>query len=345
MYEFPPPVWQNQSWSLAGILSIVLFGIVLPLVAARYSKPTMGYLKAWSLAFLVVSYSTAYLPVTGTSLHSQYHFRYLVILPCCLLLIGGITILRLWWNHLSRKEMAKSAGLAMLLFLGVMLFFCAPTVNSPRTSSVRTSCKNNLKQLTLAFHNYHDVYGALPPAQIGVPAASWRIALLPYIEQSGLAQRYDLTQPWDSPANRPLQPMQILLYACPGRPDQFDLNGRFFTSYVVPTGDGTIFNSKQGTPLTAITDGASNTLLVMEACGTEIIWTEPRDVDSMSSQLSVNGPGSRNGLSDSIISSWHHGGAQVGLADGSVRFVSQSIDPTILKSLLTRDAHDFVADW
>jgi prepilin-type processing-associated H-X9-DG protein len=121
--------------------------------------------------------------------------------------------------------------------------------------------------------------------------------------------------------------------------------GRYFTSYVVPTGEETIFSSRQATPFSAIKDGTSNTLLVVEACGTEIIWTKPLDVELSSYELSVNGPGSRNGQSDSLISSWHKGGAQVLLADGSAHFLSDAIDPKILRSLLTKDAGDDAVGW
>ena len=106
-----------------------------------------------------------------------------------------------------------------------------------------------------------------------------------------------------------------------------------------------VFPGPKGIPLSEITDGTSNTLMAFEACGTSIVWTEPRDNDSAGRQLSINGPGRNKGQSDSLISSWHMDGAQVALADGSVRFMSSSTDPKILKSLLTKDAGDDTESW
>jgi prepilin-type processing-associated H-X9-DG protein len=145
--------------------------------------------------------------------------------------------------------------------------------------------------------------------------------------------------------NQLLQTYRVEVYGCPARPSQLDSAGRFLTSYVAPTGAQTVFDSKQGTSFDEITDGTANTLLILEAAGTEIIWTEPRDVDAVSHRISVNGPGTHRKQSDSMFSSWHVGGAQVALADGSVKFISNTIDSDVLKGLLTKDANDAVGDF
>ena len=85
--------------------------------------------------------------------------------------------------------------------------------------------------------------------------------------------------------------------------------------------------------------------MVLEACGSNVIWTEPRDQPVASVAKSINGPGSRPGQSNSLLSSWHSNGAQAALADGSVRFVSESTDPRILRALLTIDGGEEVKDW
>lgn len=342
MYEFPPPIWQNQQYTIVGILCIVVLGIIAPLAIARVSKPTRKWvvpwasvatIGAWTLGFWWPDWKT-YDPV-----------RYKILLPLCLLTISMAVIVRMWWTSKSDRGLVESTML-IALFLSILYAVIWPTgVIHPRSAYWRTQCKNNLKQIGLGFYNYSDVYSTFPPAQLGRPASSWRIALLPYIEERTVAGIYDLTQTWDSVANEPLQRKEVRTYSCPSRPTSFDSAGRFFTSYVVPTGEETIFSSQQVTPFSEIKDGTSNTLLVVEACGTEIIWTKPHDVDSSVYEISVNGPGSRNGQSDSLISSWHKGGAQVLLADGSASFLSDAIDPKILRSLLTKGAGDDAGGW
>ena len=91
----------------------------------------------------------------------------------------------------------------LVLAVAVVLFF--PPQRMAREAARRTQCKNNLKQIGLALHNYHDEYGAFPPAYTvdadGKPLHSWRTLLLPYLDQRPLYATIDLTKAWDDPAN------------------------------------------------------------------------------------------------------------------------------------------------
>ena len=93
-------------------------------------------------------------------------------------------------------------GLVGCLFTVSLLL---PAFRSAREAARRAQCTNNLKQIGLAFHNYHEANGCLPPAAItdgsGKPLLSWRVALLPFIEASPLYSRFHLDEPWDSPHN------------------------------------------------------------------------------------------------------------------------------------------------
>jgi prepilin-type processing-associated H-X9-DG protein len=84
-------------------------------------------------------------------------------------------------------------------------------------------------------------------------------------------------------------------------------------------------------------DGSSNTILLVEACGRNITWTEPRDVQFDDVAIGVNLPGERRGESAGVVSGYHWGGAHVMMADGSVTFISADIDPGLLKGLLQVD--------
>ncbi len=96
---------------------------------------------------------------------------------------------------------------------------------------------------------------------------------------------------------------------------------------------------------TAISDGTSNTVLVVEACGQEIVWTRPQDIQLSSQNVGVNLPGTQPNHSSGAWSSFHRGGSHTLLADGSVRFISEKTEPKILKALLTATAEDTVGEF
>src|SRR5262249_18311678 len=96
-------------------------------------------------------------------------------------------------------------------------------VASLRHRGDRTISANNLKQIGLAMPNYHDAFRNLPPAGIdsvrdrdGKPILSWRVAILPFIEQEALYRQFDLTLPWDHPHNKKLIGRMPSIYLLPG---------------------------------------------------------------------------------------------------------------------------------
>jgi hypothetical protein len=135
---------------------------------------------------------------------------------------------------------------------------------------------NNLKQIGIAMHNYHDVHQGFPSTSIcdrkGKPLLSWRVAILPYVEQDQLYKRFKLDEPWDSEHNKKLIAEMPKLYALPGG----KADGK--THYKVFYGNNAVFDLVQATKITEIPDGTSNTLMVVEAAeGTD--WTKPEDIE------------------------------------------------------------------
>ena len=162
----------------------------------------------------------------------------------------------------------------------------------------------------------------------GKPMRSWRVAILPYLEQQSLYQRYKFNEPWDGPNNRLLAGTVVPTYRCPSDPSPNPTE----TNYVMIVGKGTM----GGTPneffnFSQVTDGSSNTILVVEVTGTGINWMEPRDLTLEEFSYRIN---DRSGKG---IGSFHPGGAMVVLADGSTRFLSQSLDPETLRRLVLRN--------
>ncbi len=213
---------------------------------------------------------------------------------------------------------------------GVLVALLLPAVQAAREAARRTQCSNNLKQIGLALHIYHDRYGAFPPAYIpdanGKPMHSWRVLILPFVEQQALYEQYNFDEPWDGPNNSLLADVAIPVYQCPSSPA-----GQATTSYLAISGPGTVFDNEKGSRVSDITDGTSNTIMVAEVAGANINWMEPTDFDVSSMTMTVNS--SRNA---SAVSSFHPGGAQVLFADGSVRFLAESLDANTFTRLLTR---------
>jgi hypothetical protein len=111
------------------------------------------------------------------------------------------------------------------------------------------------------------------------------------------------------------------------------------------TGPQAAFPDGKGLSQNQIKDGTSNTALVTEACGQQIIWTERRDIEVTDESIGVNFPNVSKYRSPAILSSYHRGGAHLFLADGSVRFISDQVDPTVLRALTTASGNDPVGEY
>jgi len=228
-----------------------------------------------------------------------------------------------------------------------VMFVLEPTYSTPQEAWHRSECKNHLKQIGLAMHNYHDVHRSFPSAGVMIAEKttipSWRITLLPYIDDAErrLFSEYHADEPWNSPHNATLQEKRPDIYRCRSHPTDKRL-----TSYAMLRGPGTVgSDGSAGVSYKTIRDGTSNTLLVVEACGREILWTEPKDVDFSDDTLGINLPGDQPGRSRGLISSYHLGGAHVLFGDGSVRYISEKTDPTVLKALATFDGGEQVPEY
>jgi prepilin-type processing-associated H-X9-DG protein len=194
----------------------------------------------------------------------------------------------------------------------------------------RTRSHNNLKQIMIALHNYHDVNGQFPPAVVkdadGKPLYSWRVLILPYIEQGQLFNQFDKTKAWDDPANLDISETAIEVFRSP-LDSSLPPNG---TSYFVLVGDHTAFSADRPGRLTDIMDGTSNTIGVVELKGISGSWAAPIDpkfesvgmsIGPTPGQLNPNGPNQLN----------------VAMCDGSVRSLPATTPPMTLQLMFTRD--------
>jgi len=192
-------------------------------------------------------------------------------------------------------------------------------------------------QLALAMHNYNDTHGKMPPAVVygesGQPLYSWRVLLLPFLEQQELFDEFHLDEPWDSPHNIQLLPRMPATYAPPpGKQWNVPPNHTVMHVFV---GKGTAFEGPDGLRLSAdFPDGTSNTILIVEA-GEPVPWTKPDEIP-----FDPNGP-----LPELRL--LFKDGLRVGMADGSTWWIQPSrISDETLRAAITRNGGETLGtDW
>lgn len=162
---------------------------------------------------------------------------------------------------------------------------------------------------------------------------SWRVLILPYIEQQKLYARYRFDEPWDGPNNRQLHAATISLFNCPSDTGS---DASPCTNYLAMIGPDTMWPETAAVSEKDIVDGPASTLLLVEVANSGVHWMEPRDLRTGELRLQVN---AKRGTG---ISSRHSGGAMGLFAYGRARRLSDTLSPASLRALLTRAADD---DW
>jgi Protein of unknown function (DUF1559) len=210
-------------------------------------------------------------------------------------------------------------GVTGCLGLGVVAILIAllvPAVQKVREAAARTQTMNNMKQIALAELNHNDTFRSLPPPKMlknqqQPVELSWRVAILPFIEENNLFTRFDQTLPWDNPRNQQLlNPMPIVYHSILRETQGNPVTTTHFQYF---TGPNTLWpdNGKRSIPMD-FTAGTSNTFLFAEAA-TPVPWSKPADIVVQPNQplpLPI----------DRFM---------VAFADGSVRMVDRSRAPDV----------------
>ncbi len=236
------------------------------------------------------------------------------------------------------------------MVINVML----PTLASARESARRNSRMNDMKWIALAMHNYHDTFGSFPASAAicdkdGKPLLSWRVAVLPFIEENELYQKFHLDEPWDSEHNLKLAKDTLPGVYFGNVSDELKQQGK--TTYQLPVteetgfapiadakivernfGDGKAF-AREGTRIQNITDGTSNTIMVVQVADENaVFWSKPDDWSpDLADPLAKLKQAGRDGFVSANM-------------DGSARVIPFEVDIELLKKLLTRAGRE-VIDW
>ena len=259
----------------------------------------------------------------------------------------GIALLNTAKVSTSGNEVVATSTADQTLYEMITVF--APAIMQARLASQRSVDMNNLKQLMIAMHNYHDMYGHFPKAVVidpesGVPH-SWRVELLPLLNQNSLYKQYRMDQPWDSPTNiKVLEQMPAVFRTAStsstGATNFLTIVGK--NTALAPASDkaegaegmmaadeglgGAVARPKSvgdNPRMHDITDGTSATIVFVQT-DKEIPWTKPEDL-------------TREEADSARLGGFHPGGFIAAFADGSIRFIANTVDPETWKLLITRN--------
>lgn len=282
--------------------------------------------------------------------------------------------------------------LVVIAIIGVLVSLLLPAVQQAREAARKTQCRNNLKQIGLAFHNYHDSHSILPNSEVGgtgtLARASAFVAILPNLDQGPIYNLYNFSLGNSDPVNLQVVSQRIPAFICPTASIRrqvpisgCDANNRAPGTYAVSTGsgdpygtaaagtatNGAIVNASSGrTRFADIIDGTSNTLLAGESAwnfpdytftsgpcqGQQrwgfTYWASPYPLATAFTTLPPFNPKAMNGNSTRLShfrSDHSDGTVCFVLCDGSVRFLSQNIDQTVLNGLATRAGGETIGEF
>lgn len=257
--------------------------------------------------------------------------------------------------------------LVVIAIIGLLLGMLLPAIQAAREAARRTQCQDNLRQIGLALHVFHDVNAALPmgcvdkrhPGNPNGKQLAWSAALLPHLEQRALWEQLDFQSGYDDLKNARLAITPLEFYLCPstqrmtsdregafaiadtsGGPTlaAIDYGGNYGAAFVAPSENG-VFLYDRSITFREITDGTSWTLAVIEDTGRGRLWDGAwiNGENIFDIHFPVNEQQNNEVWSD------HPSGALALSCDGAVSFLSESMDTKVLKARSTRGSEELVS--
>jgi hypothetical protein len=235
------------------------------------------------------------------------------------------------------------AGGLMLLICGGAALLIVPRIQEARdqaqAAARRAQSKNNLHQIGIALHNYHDTYATFPPGGVydedETAYIGWQTSILPFVEQGPLFDALDMDVPWTDPANRPYYATIVDVYLHPAIVESpVNAQGLAVSHYA---GNSQIFGPNSSARIASITDGTSNTVMAGEVAAGFKPWGDPDNVRDPGAGLGI-GP-------DTFSGPRFQNGTNFVICDGSVRFVSNDISPEVLRAIATPDGNESVPNF
>jgi type II secretory pathway pseudopilin PulG len=259
--------------------------------------------------------------------------------------------------------------LVVIAIIAILIALLLPAVQQAREAARRTQCRNNLHQLGLALHNYHDVHGVFPMGKgydNGYSAqcllVSWAASILPYLDEASLYNAYNFSRTYNAAQNTTVTGKPLNQYWCPSDPNPMISGAQMSTCYAGCEGNcgvgslncstGILFQ-KSSVRISDVRDGTSQTVIVGEinspATTDRWAYLGRYSYNSRYTGGSINGYPATAWTNGSVyyandFSSYHEGGAFILFGDGAVRFLSENMDQTTFSALGSRAGNELVDD-
>jgi len=278
--------------------------------------------------------------------------------------LGTKTAQGMKWTTRSSAPGISASNAGTMTAAPVLVALLLPAVQQAREAARRTTSKNNIKQLALAMHNFHDTHNHFPSgtgvvgqqeqlAQLKLKPEdrlSWLFTVSPYIDQAPLYNQVHQGEAWNSKANAPITSTELPVLLNPGLTLKYDKFppthyvgiagvGKDAPELKLPHKRAGIFGYDRKTRMRDIKDGTSNTMMISEASAQFGSWAAggKSTIRSLTQKPYINGPDGIGGP--------YTGGCNVGFADGSVHFISENIDPSVFEALSTIGGGEVIGDF
>ncbi len=256
----------------------------------------------------------------------------------------------------SRSAFTLVELLVVIAIIGILVGLLLPAVQAAREAARKVGCKNNLRQMGIALHNYESAHSCLPTGCIEWrpfggsqqrKQFAWSALLLPFLEQGNLHSQISFNVPFDAPENAAAAAVRLAVYECPTAEERemvrgrSDYGGLFGERLRDNTPDDGSFLYEKRIEFRDIRDGLSGTACISEDVGgPSSEWINGANVFVQSG--SINDP--NVWIGDNEIRSKHTGGAMILFADSHVHFISQHVDQQVLGAIITRASGEVVSE-
>ena len=274
--------------------------------------------------------------------------------------------------------------LVVIAIIAVLIALLLPAVQQAREAARRTQCRNNLHQIGLALHNYHDAHRCFPIGDLPGQPGTWMTAMLPYMDEAALYNAVNMALSCEHASNATAAGQVLQQYLCPSNANATLQHGLALTHYMGNGGSSSYYNfdstyggvntwrngiffiastvSGPTVEIDGVRDGTSNTLLAGECNEAGIAvystyqpaWVRGHELGHRANLSAVGFPINTRTWEISACAgqphrvkafgSYHEGGAFFAFCDGQVRFLSENIDHGVFQALATRYGNEVVDD-